>query len=66
MASSCFTHWRKSTYSNLCPENCVEVGAAPGRRAVRDTKVGASSPILVFSAENWLAFVHAAISGFSS
>ncbi|HYQ67253.1 DUF397 domain-containing protein [Actinophytocola sp.] len=63
MISSRFTQWRKSTFSNLSPDNCVEVGVAPGLRAVRDTKTGTSSPILVFSGENWCAFVGAARSG---
>jgi hypothetical protein len=64
MNLSQFTQWRKSTYSNLSPDNCIEVGAASGHRAVRDTKVGTSSPILVFSTENWHAFVDAATSDF--
>lgn len=34
-----FTAWRKSTYSDSGSKvNCVEVGLAPGRVGVRDTK----------------------------
>ncbi|MFL6122729.1 DUF397 domain-containing protein [Actinophytocola sp.] len=60
--TSCFTQWRKSTYSNLSPDNCVEVGFASECRGVRDTKMGTSSPILVFSTQNWRAFVDTAVS----
>jgi hypothetical protein len=66
MTSSRITHWRKSSYSNLQPDNCVEVGVGPGQRAVRDTKVGSSGPILLFSNDNWCAFVKAASSGFTA
>jgi hypothetical protein len=57
MTPSRFTGWRTSSYSASTAGNCVEVGAAPGERAVRDTKLGGSSPILVFSAEEWRSFV---------
>lgn len=57
MSPSRFTQWRTSTYSASTAGNCVEVGAAPGERAVRDTKLGSSSPILAFSSESWRSFV---------
>lgn len=37
--------WRKSSHSGS-GENCVEVGCAPGTRAIRDTKLGEASPVL--------------------
>jgi hypothetical protein len=51
--------WFKSSYSGGA-ENCVEVGAAPHRRAVRDTKLGPASPMLVFPSENWETFADTA------
>jgi predicted secreted Zn-dependent protease len=48
--------WRRST---RCSTNsCVEVAdLADGGAAIRDTKAGADGPILVFSGEEWRAFV---------
>ena len=60
MTPTRFKQWRKSTYSAAHAGDCVEVGAAPGQRAVRDTKMGAASPLLVFSNDSWRAFVQAA------
>jgi hypothetical protein len=60
MTPSRFTQWRTSSYSTTSAGNCVEVGAASGERAIRDTKLGPSSPILVFSAKEWRTFVKAA------
>ncbi|UKD58564.1 DUF397 domain-containing protein [Amycolatopsis sp. FU40] len=49
------TNWHKASYSK---ENaCVEVGSVPGLVGVRDTKLGATSPILVFDSAEWDAFV---------
>jgi hypothetical protein len=64
MTPSRFTQWRKSSYSTATAGNCVEVGTAPGERAVRDTKLGAASPTLVFSANKWHSFVRGAASTF--
>jgi hypothetical protein len=64
MTPSRFTQWRTSSYSTATAGNCVEMGVAPGERAVRDTKLGASSPTLVFSANDWRSFVQAAASTF--
>lgn len=33
-----FTGWRTSTYSEATQGQCVEVGLAPGRVGVRDSK----------------------------
>lgn len=33
-----FTAWRTSTYSEMAQGQCVEVGIAPGRIGVRDSK----------------------------
>jgi Domain of unknown function (DUF397) len=57
MSPSRFTQWRVSSYSASTAGNCVEVGTAPGELAVRDTKLGESSPMLVFSMTNWRSFV---------
>lgn len=66
MSPSRFTHWRKSTYSASTAGNCVEVGASPGERAVRDTKLGSSSPILVFSSGSWQSFIRTTASPVSN
>ncbi|MPZ84202.1 MAG: DUF397 domain-containing protein [Actinophytocola sp.] len=60
MTRATFTQWRTSSYSTGNPNNCVEVGAAPHQRAVRDTKLGPSSPTLVFSSDNWETFTNTA------
>ncbi|MGH3191501.1 MAG: DUF397 domain-containing protein [Streptosporangiaceae bacterium] len=48
------TTWRKSKYSNG-DGNCVEVGQAPARVAVRDTK-DRPGAVLTFSPAAWRAF----------
>jgi hypothetical protein len=63
MTPATFTQWRTSSYSSGNPNNCVEVGAAPHRRAVRDTKLGPASPTLVFSSGDWEMFANAAKQG---
>jgi hypothetical protein len=57
MTAGRITQWRKSSYSSDSIGNCVEVGAASDWRAVRDSKVGSSGPVLLFSVENWNSFV---------
>lgn len=55
--------WRKSSYSGDNGGDCVEVAELPGgARAVRDSKDQAG-PALVFTADQWLAFVSSARSG---
>ncbi|MFI0464003.1 MULTISPECIES: DUF397 domain-containing protein [Saccharopolyspora] len=51
-----FTNWRKSSRS-IQNDNCVEVGFAPGRIGIRDTKLGESSPILDVDGAAFAAFV---------
>ena len=55
--------WRKSSYSQ--GENgCVEVTTAlPGWVGVRDSKLGADSPVLPFTRSEWRAMLAAAQSG---
>jgi hypothetical protein len=52
-----FTGWRRSSQSTVQANNCVEVGAAFDRRAVRDTELGPTGPLLVLSVADWNAFV---------
>jgi hypothetical protein len=52
-----FTNWRTSTRSSQAQGNCVEVGFAPGRTGIRDTKLGADSPILDIDSAAFAAFV---------
>ncbi|WP_163511734.1 DUF397 domain-containing protein [Fodinicola acaciae] len=49
-------NWRKSTYSGN-ESNCVEVGSKNVDIAVRDTKLGESSPVLAFGSAQWRTFI---------
>jgi hypothetical protein len=49
--------WRKSSYSGS-GESCIEVGQAPGVRAVRDSKLGEASPVLRFGDRAFTEFLH--------
>lgn len=49
--------FRKSSYSSDQGANCVEVADLPGWHLVRDSKLGAVSPVLRFPASEWTAFV---------
>jgi len=50
--------WRKSTFSNGHGGSCVEVADLPdGGRAVRDTKLGETSPVLRYTRSEWEAFL---------
>ena len=52
--------WRKSSYSQGA-NDCVEVaGAVAGWVGVRDSKLGAGSPVLAVTQQEWAAFVTAA------
>lgn len=47
--------WRKSTHSQGA-SNCVEVGDIT-EIAIRDTKLGGSSPVLTVSRDTWTKFL---------
>lgn len=52
-----FTGWHKSTLSSAA-DNCVEVGVGDdGTVGVRDTKQHGEGPILVFTPDEWKAFL---------
>ncbi len=56
--------WRKSSYSGGTGGNCVEVAAlSDGGRALRDSKLGETSPVLRFTASEWAAFLAGARDG---
>jgi hypothetical protein len=47
--------WHKSSYSGA-NGNCVELAAAAGGRALRDSKA-APGPVLTFGTAEWSAFL---------
>jgi hypothetical protein len=51
--------WHKSTFSGGENGGCVEVASVPGVVGVRDTKLGATSPVLIFGTSEWAAFLAA-------
>ncbi|MGW0890616.1 DUF397 domain-containing protein [Saccharopolyspora sp. NPDC002578] len=56
-------NWRKSTRSNANGGACVEVALSADRSAVRDSKLGATGPILNFDANAFSAFLGAVKAG---
>jgi hypothetical protein len=48
--------WRKSSRSGPYSDNCVEVAFVDSAVALRDSK-DPTGPILLFTPEEWLAFV---------
>jgi hypothetical protein len=54
--------WRKSSRSGPWTDNCVEVAFVNGAIVVRDSKDPAG-PVLVFTANEWDAFVDGAKDG---
>ncbi len=55
--------WRKSSYSKGA-NDCMEITTAvPGWVGVRDSKLGASSPLLPFSTAQWTAFLEDVLAG---
>ncbi|WP_116046965.1 DUF397 domain-containing protein [Amycolatopsis palatopharyngis] len=54
--------WQKSFASEPNGGNCVEVNLGSGRVGVRDTKL-AESPVFVFDAGEWNAFLEAVKAG---
>jgi hypothetical protein len=56
-------HWRKSSYSGTNGGQCVEVARnLPGVVAVRDSN-DPDGPALVFTADQWRAFISGARAG---
>ena len=47
--------WRKSSYSGSNGGNCIEVAAAAGTVAVRDSK-NPHGPVLAFGPRSWRRF----------
>jgi hypothetical protein len=54
--------WRKSSQSGPWTDNCVEVAFVDGSIVVRDSK-SPDGPILVFTPNEWDAFVDGAKDG---
>jgi hypothetical protein len=54
--------WRKSTRSGPWTDNCVEIAFVDGAIAVRDS-TNAAGPVLVFTPDEWDAFVAGAKAG---
>ncbi|MGH3869967.1 MAG: DUF397 domain-containing protein [Pseudonocardiaceae bacterium] len=51
------TNWHKASFSQGQENGCLEVGSVAGLVGVRDTKLGAASPILAFTPTEWDAFL---------
>ncbi|XVV04087.1 DUF397 domain-containing protein [Actinosynnema sp. CA-248983] len=51
-----FRDWRKSSRSTGNPNNCVEVGRAPGLRGVRDSK-NPDGAVLIFPDRRFTDFL---------
>ena len=47
--------WRKSSYSGSNGGNCIEISAAPGAVAVRDSN-DPHGPVLTFGSADWQQF----------
>lgn len=47
----------KSSYSSTDQGNCVELAALPGVVGLRDSKLGAASPVLEFTERQFHAFL---------
>ncbi|MCE7010031.1 DUF397 domain-containing protein [Kibdelosporangium philippinense] len=51
------TNWHKASFSQGQENGCVEVGSVTDVVGVRDTKLGAESPILAFTSAAWHSFI---------
>jgi len=58
----CTAAWRKSSRSGPYSDNCVEVAFVGGAVALRDSK-NPHGAVLLFTPEEWLAFVGGAKDG---
>ena len=47
--------WRKSSHSGSNGGNCIEITAAPGTVAIRDSN-NPGGPVLTFTGQNWQRF----------
>lgn len=56
------TNWRKSRRSHAA-NGCVEVGTSTDHVGVRDSKLGSTSPVLLFTASEWSEFTAGARHG---
>lgn len=54
--------WYKSSYSATV-NDCVETALVPGGWAVRDSKLGDASPVLVVDSGSWASLMGAVRSG---
>ena len=54
--------WQKSSRSGPYSDNCVEIAFVDGAIAMRDSKQP-DGPVLLFTAEEWDAFVEGAKDG---
>ena len=54
-----YTGWRKSSYSGIANDNCVEVRRTPSTIGVRDSKAPAAGELWV-PPSAWAAFVSTA------
>lgn len=54
--------WHKSSYSEGA-SNCVESAAGAGTVYLRDSKLGAASPVLAFTPTEWATFLISTKSG---
>jgi hypothetical protein len=54
--------WQKSSRSGPVSDNCVEIAFVEGAIAMRDSK-HPEGPVLLFTAEEWDAFVEGAKDG---
>jgi hypothetical protein len=56
--------WFTSSYTNEGQNTCVEVNhSLPGHVGVRDSKLGAASPVLAVASVQWACFLTAATDG---
>lgn len=51
------TEWKKTSRSGSTGGNCVEARVQEGTIQVRDTKLGAASPVLAASPAEWAALL---------